>query len=114
MKKIVSIFAILFLFSLNANAQSSEKTKYNDEIEQKISKSISIFSAVMDIPNETGNQFREIFGAKFTLLAKESVSDVDKQKMIKEVDIKLRALLNPYIINQLNEKNLYNDILNLK
>ena len=114
MKKLVSIFVLFFIFTMSSSAQTAEKTKYNDEIEQKITTSIGMFASVMDMPGEISKQFREIFGAKFTLLAKENVSDVDKQKMIKEVDIKLRAILNPYIINQLNEKNQYTDILNLK
>lgn len=102
------------MFTVTANAQTSEKTKYNDAIEEKITQSIAGFSSVMDISNEALGQFRNIFGTKFTILAKETVNEADKQKAIKDAESKLRAMLNPYLINQLNEKGQFDKIVNLK
>ncbi len=114
MKKIVLIIALFFAFTLSTNAQAQNKTRYSDAIEEKISESILGFVSVMDIHPQLNEDLRAIFGNKFTILAKETVSEADKTKAIKEAEAKLRALLHPETIKQLNQKGGFDNIVNLR
>ena len=114
MKKLLLLLIVLFGFSITASAQKENKTKYSDVIEEKISESILGFVHVMDIHDQLNEDLRAIFGNKFTILAKETVSEADKLKAIKEAEAKLRAVLHPETIKQLNEKGGFDQIVNLR
>ena len=114
MKKIVLIISLFFAFTLSSNAQAQNKTRYNDAIEEKIAQSIQGIVYFADIHDQLNEDLRAIFGNKFTILAKETVSEADKLKAIKEAEAKLRAVLHPETIKQLNEKGGFDQIVNLR
>jgi hypothetical protein len=114
MKKIVLIIALIFGFTITASAQKENKTKYSDAIEEKIAQSIQGIVYFADIHDQLNEDLRSIFGYKFTILAKETVSEADKIKAIKEAEAKLRVVLHPETIKQLNEKGGFDQIVNLR
>lgn len=112
MKKLVLVIAFFFALTVNVNAQSNEKTRYSDAVEVKINNSILSFVSIIDITPQMREDFYNIFGEKFTLISNASVTDVEKINIIKNTDVKLRKILNPEIINQLERKSIYTNMLN--
>ena len=113
MKKVLSIFVLLFAFSFAANAQAEKATTQKElSIEEKAKQNVESLSAVMDLTNPMTESLNQLFYRKYKMLSKENITVAEKQGISNEIDAKLRATLNDELIQKLIAKDLYKNLIN--
>jgi LAS superfamily LD-carboxypeptidase LdcB len=98
MKKIIAIFLFLLAFSISANAQSEIK---KTTPEAKATQNVTELTRQTDINDEALlENLYKLFLKKHKELAKENITQSEKQKIYNTVDAKLKASFSDQQIKQ--------------
>lgn len=89
MKKLLFIFTLICVFSINANAQ--EKNVTSQDLAKKDAVELTQLLSLTD--TDTENFFR-LFEMKYTMLEDKSLSEERKSIITSTIDAKIRATLN--------------------
>ncbi len=89
MKKLLFIFTLICVFSINANAQ--EKNVTSQDLAKKDAVELTQLLSLND--TDTENFFR-LFEMKYTMLEDKSLSEERKSIITSTIDAKIRATLN--------------------
>lgn len=93
MKKILSVFLLVFAFSLTASAQTAQTAK-ETEIKVKAKKDLHDLSKVIDLSNpELFKSLHQLFIDKHSQLTNEGISELERKQVIQGVREKLIATL---------------------
>jgi hypothetical protein len=112
MKKILSIFVLLF--ALNASAQVEKKTIQKElSIEEKAKINFTDLTSVINLEDPTLDYaLTQLFTTKHKMLSREGLTETDKKEVSNLIDAKLRATLNYESIQKLESKGIYKKLLN--
>ncbi|MCL9807351.1 hypothetical protein NAT51_17620 [Flavobacterium amniphilum] len=113
MKKILSIFLLLFAFSLSANAQTNESKK-EVEIRAKAKKDLHSLTQVVDLSNNDAlfKGLYQLFVDKHTNLSEEGITATQRQEESKRVSDKLIGSLKEDDITKLRQQGLFDKLIN--
>lgn len=113
MKKILSIFLLIFAFSIGANAQT-DAAKREGEIRVKAKKDLHTISQVVDLSNDDV-LFRGLYQLlidKHTNLSKEGITEQERKDESKRVSDKLIGSFSEDQIARMRQNGVYDLIVN--
>lgn len=117
MKKVLLLSILFFAFSLNANAQAEKKELSVEKKELSIQEKakinfIDLKSVITTEDPNIDQALIQLFEKKHKMLSKENITVAEKQEISNRIDAKLRATLNYESIKKLEEKQVYNKLIN--
>ncbi|WP_395047408.1 hypothetical protein [Flavobacterium sp.] len=117
MKKILLIFALFFIFSFSASAQTEKKglsiEKKEQSIEEKAKMNFTELTSVIALENSAmDSALTQLFVTKHKILSREGITEAEKKEVSNQIDAKLRATLNYESIQKLETKGVYKKLIN--
>jgi hypothetical protein len=119
MKKIITLFTIIFFASLSSNGQSQKKDKalatitpQELSIEEKAKADTRALIKFMDIDDKMAQSLTGLFTYKHRNLAVKDLSDESKKEIYRIIDVKLKATFNnDQILSIQKEPGLYDKLI---
>jgi hypothetical protein len=116
MKKILSVFLLLFAFSLSTNAQTNvtNEGKKEVEIRAKAKKDLHALSQVVDLSNNADlfKGLYQLFVDKHTNMSEEGITETQRKEESKRVSEKLIGSLKEDDITKLRQQGLFDKLIN--
>lgn len=108
MKKLLSIFVLFFAFTFSGLAQTEKK----QAPEERAKINTFEFNKVIQVDGDTQAALYQLFVKNYTEMAKENISEAQKQEISHIIDAKLRASFSDDQIKQLETTGLYQRLIN--